>query len=125
MNGIIYLAAPYSHQSEAVRASRAAQIRTAHARLILAGHVVYSPICQSHGMAVDPLIRVPTDFAFWEKSCLAFLEVCSTVVVLKLPEWTKSVGVSAEVELATKLGKKLLLYTPEELLQVCERLVTT
>lgn len=118
----IYLAAPYSHASAKVRDKRAAAIRRAHAQLIHAGHLVYSPICHTHSMAVDDRLKMPTDFEFWQKSCEWFLSMCNTVVVLMLPGWIESVGVHAELEKAASLGIGRVIHTkPDEVAEFAAR----
>jgi len=60
-----------------------------------------SPIAFSHPVAKYGL---PTDWAYWADYDSWCLEVCDELWVLMLIGWEDSVGVTAEIELATQLG---------------------
>ena len=49
-------------------------------------------------------VDLPTDWAFWDRSCRAYLTHSHKVVVLKLAGWDRSSGVAAEVRIAQELG---------------------
>lgn len=99
---MIYLASPYSHSEAVVREERFRAACRATARLIAAGHVVFSPIVHGH-----PLVHhgLPTDWSFWERFDRDHLVRCDEVVVLTLDGWRESVGVAAEIRIAEELGK--------------------
>jgi nucleoside 2-deoxyribosyltransferase len=101
---LIYLASPYSHPDDRVRQARfEAACRTA-AELMRQGHVVFSPIAHSHGIAKYGL---PLDWRFWERHDRRFLEVCDALAVLALDGWRESVGVHAEMQIARELEKPI------------------
>ena len=45
-----------------------------------------------------------TDYAFWETWCIEFLRKCDMLLVLMADGWETSVGIQAEIALATELG---------------------
>ena len=97
----MYLASPYSHPDAAVREDRFRAVCEHAAALLRDGHLVYSPIAHSHPLAA---LGLPGDWAFWADHNRAMLERSSSLVVLQLPGWERSVGVAAEVEIARALG---------------------
>jgi nucleoside 2-deoxyribosyltransferase len=97
---VIYLASPYSHPDEAVRETRFRQACWHAVRLMREGQLVYSPIVHSHPLAE---MGLPGDWPFWAEHDRAMLERCDVLSVLKLPGWTESVGVSAEIGMAEAL----------------------
>jgi len=99
---MIYLAGPYSHPDSAIREQRFHAACVAAARLMRAGHFVYSPIAHGHPIAAHGL---PTDWRFWEPHDRRFLEQCDEVVVLMIDGWRESRGVQAEIQIAGELGK--------------------
>ena len=99
---MIYLASPYSHSDPAVRQRRFEAACRAAAMLIRQGHLVFSPIAHSHGIAQQGL---PGDWKFWKRFDRRMLEVCDRMVVLCVPGWRESRGVQAEVAIARRLGK--------------------
>lgn len=107
---MIYLASPYSHSEAVVREERFRAACRATARLIAAGHVVFSPIVHGH-----PLVHhgLPTDWSFWERFDRDHLVRCDEVVVLTLDGWRESVGVAAEIRIAEELGKPVRYLAPD------------
>jgi hypothetical protein len=114
---LIYVASPYSHHDAAVRQVRFESACRVTAELIRQGKASYSPIAYSH-----PLCRygLPLDWEFWQKHDLQFLEMCSEVIVLKLPDWERSVGIQAEIAAARAMGKPVTFLEPTGLCDVTE-----
>ena len=108
---MIYLASAYSHPDPAVREQRFRDACRAAARLMRAGHVVFSPIAHGHPIALHGL---PTDWMFWEPFDRHHLERCDEVIVLTLDGWRESAGVQAEIRIATELGKPVRYLAPED-----------
>ena len=108
-NTLLYLASPYSHEDPAVRHARSEAACRAAAELIRQGKAIYSPIAYSHPLCQYGL---PLDWQFWQKHDLRFLEMCSEVIVLKLPQWEKSVGVQAEIAAARAMNKPVTFVAP-------------
>jgi nucleoside 2-deoxyribosyltransferase len=107
---MIYLASPYSHVDAVVREQRFRAACQATARLIAAGHIVFSPIVHGH-----PLVHhgLPTDWPFWERFDRDHLVRCDEAVVLMLDGWQESVGVAAEIRIAAELGKPVRYLAPD------------
>jgi hypothetical protein len=99
---VIYLACAYSHPDPAIREQRFHAACAVAARLLLDGHLVYSPVVHGHPLTQHGL---PGDWPFWERHARWHLERCDEVVVLMLNGWDASEGVQAEIGIATELGK--------------------
>jgi len=99
----IYLAAPYSHKDPEVRAIRVEIVNIKAANLMMAGHLVFSPLSHSHPISAHCDVD-PCDNDFWLKQDLWILEICDEIHVLKLKGWEKSQGIKTEIEFANKHG---------------------
>jgi hypothetical protein len=104
IDGLVYLASPYSHDDPAVMEKRFDQVCRHAAHLTRTGWVVYSPIAHTHPIAQHGL---PTGWDFWEKYDREFLDRCSGMVVLRLDGWLASVGVRAEEGIMRAAGKQI------------------
>jgi len=102
LNGITYLACPYSHASKQVREDRFAAVNLAAGHLMRRGRFVFSPISHTHPIAMA--CELPFGFDYWEAYDKAILDHCCDVVVLTLDGWEDSVGVQAEIAYAKELG---------------------
>lgn len=98
----IYLAGPYSHPDPAVREDRAIKLTEICARLMREGKVVYSPITHGHWMAER--FELPKEWEFWRLHCEAMLLGAHRLVIVTLPGWNESIGVTAEYDLALIAG---------------------
>ena len=107
---LIYLASPYHHADPEVMEQRFRQVARMAGRLMLDGHVVYSPIVHCHPIA--SMINLPRDWAFWERFDRTMLARCDAVWVVKLPGWESSKGVSAEMRIAEELGLPITWIDP-------------
>lgn len=94
---MIYLASPYTDKDPLVMKWRFEKACVAAARLMERGEVVFSPIAHSHPIAqhMKPGMDVAGDF--WQAQDAPYVEACSRIVVLKLPGWEKSNGVTHEI----------------------------
>lgn len=100
---MIYLACPYSHPDSNVREYRFMKANQMAARLMRAGHIVYSPISHTHPIAMEG--DLPLDWAYWQSVDEFYIRLCEKVIVLELNGWKKSKGVQAEIEIARALDK--------------------
>jgi len=99
---LTYLACPYSHKDPKVKAERCVFADSATAYLInIKKWNVFSPITHSHPLSLSGLRG---DWEFWQKIDVEYLRLSERVVVLQLPGWDTSVGVTAEVEIAKQMG---------------------
>uniref|UniRef100_A0A6M3JS59 DUF1937 domain-containing protein n=1 Tax=viral metagenome TaxID=1070528 RepID=A0A6M3JS59_9ZZZZ len=91
----IYLAVPYTHPNPAWREFRVLAANLAAATLMRAGFVVFSPI--SHSVSIhDCMNGTNALLDFWLEQDKPFLQACDATVILTLPGWRNSKGVSAE-----------------------------
>lgn len=74
---------------------------------------VFSPITHSHPLhMLYPGIR--GDWPFWEKIDTEYLNISNRIVVLTIPGWEKSTGVTAESKIARELGLEFLYVAPRD-----------
>lgn len=110
---IIYIAIPYSHPDWNTRIQRF-RIATAWAAFLMTQEnppIVYSPITHSHPMA--ELYDLPKEFEFWKRQDLHFLNTCTTVHVLAVEGWDKSVGLKEEIAYAERIKKIISYINPD------------
>src|SRR6185369_8414115 len=105
---MIYLASPHSHTLSSVRQDRYQEALECTSFLIENGFWVYSPIVASHNLPCNN-DESNISWEFWKEFDTEFINRMDEVWVLQILEATRySVGVRAEVELAKKLGKKIV-----------------
>ena len=100
---IAYLAGPYSHRLKRIRERRYSQFTEVSARLLEVGILNFSPITHCHNTQ-SYMEENDTGFETWRRNDLAFVSRCESVIVLMIPGWDKSYGVSEEVKFAEKNG---------------------
>lgn len=104
---LTYLACPYSHPSPIVREERFKFCTRAAAWLIREkGWNVFSPITHSHPLHVQG--GCSGDWSFWEQFDREYISLSCRLVVLLLPGWSKSTGVSSEIKIAQAQGLEIL-----------------
>jgi len=109
---VIYLACPYSKYPEAVRPDVVGCADMAAAKLIVMGHVVYSPLSMTHGIWQHmKVMHRNFDWVLFDKE---FLVHCSGVFVLRLPMWNHSEGIKQELEFASTMGLNVFYMEPFE-----------
>lgn len=104
---LIYIASPYSHPDQAVRAARHEAICRVAGALMARGLLVFSPIGHTHPIA--EVCDLPRGWDFWARYDRRMIEVCDEVWVCTLPGWRESRGVQAEIALALEMGKTVRL----------------
>ncbi len=105
----IYLAVPYSHPNAKVREYRFNCVNEVALGLISQGHLVFSPISQTHPMEVST--GTVHGFDFWRDYNFGWIDICDVVYVLKLEGWGRSIGVGAErLYAATRNPPKPIVY---------------
>ena len=107
---MIYLAGPYSHEDPKVREQRFEALTKKAAELRIDGLVIFSPI--THGHAIADRHDLPLDFQWWQNQCLDILSRATSMVVLRLPGYDESKGVSAEIAHAERLNIKIEFMNP-------------
>lgn len=112
-SSLVYLATPYNHADPAVREWRFRAVSKAAGHLMrVRGLKVFSPISHSHPIKIEG--NLPGGWAFWGQYDKTFLDVCESLIVLKLRGWDESAGVKAEVEYARAAGMPVGYVEPEE-----------
>lgn len=103
-----YLATPYTRYPDGHEAAYAAAV-TETARLIAAGHVIFSPIVHSH-----PLVAHGhgVEFSYWAKFDDVMIRAARGVIVCMLLSWRDSTGIAEEIKLAERLGKPVTYMVP-------------
>lgn len=105
---MLYLSAPYSDSSAALRNWRAARCAIAMADLMAKGRLVVCPATMNHE-AVSALIERAADpgRSYWQALERKLATSCDELVVLKLPGWAESRGVAREIALFTEMDKPI------------------
>lgn len=98
---LIYLAAPYSHESEHVVELRMATVNKKFAYLISQGLMVLSPLTQGH--VAHELCKCPSEWEFWRALSVRLLRCCDVMFVYTLDGYLRSNGVQEEIRIATEL----------------------
>lgn len=112
MNKLVYLAVPYTHPKRSVREFRFKRVTEVSAMLVSQGIANFSPITQSHLQAKH--YKLPHTWDFWKRIDTIFLERCDSLFVLTLEGWESSVGVTAEIDIARRLGKPIRYLNPDD-----------
>jgi hypothetical protein len=99
-NRLLYLACPYSHKDEDVWQERRITATRVAGDLMIAGHIVFSPLTHTCGVA-DIHGETATD---WLRQDLEILQRCDALVILPLEGHQLSVGVQREIAAAKGAG---------------------
>lgn len=100
---LTYLACPYTHSSFRMKEMRYVQVTKAAAWLMTQfGWNVFSPITHSHPL--HAITDMSGAWDFWAKIDTEYIEVSNRLIVFCIPGWRMSVGVTAEIGIAKRLG---------------------
>ena len=102
MKTLVYLATPYSHPDPDVRRQRFEAVNLRAAVLMAEGVHVFSPISHTHPIAEAG--SLPKDWKFWEEYDTAIIQCCCRLIVFCQDGWKESIGVQAEIEIASRLN---------------------
>jgi hypothetical protein len=98
---LVYLANPYSGTKEIQQERFELACKAASWLMREFPHLnVFSPIVHSHPLHVIGNLR--GDWTFWERIDREYISLSHLMVVLDLPGWEKSVGVTAELKIAAE-----------------------
>ena len=113
---MIYLASPYSHSNISVRYKRYECVLQVAARLIKEGQLVFCPVVHTHPINII-LGSEYWDFSRWKEFDLAMLDKCDELVIVRIPGWETSKGVTEETRYARQwdIPIRFVDPTPEEL----------
>jgi len=104
--GVIYVASPYTNYpyGHAAASYGAARVTAALMRM---GICAYSPIVHSHAVAhVGGLDKV--DGEFWQRMDAPMVDAAAACIVVKMPGWDTSKGVTHEIAEFTAAGKPIV-----------------
>jgi len=102
-SGYWYLATPYSkHPGGLDMAFRHACVAAAHC--IRLGRRVYCPIAHSHPIAIHGVID-PYDHDIWLPQDQPFMDGADGIIIVQMPGWEESHGISVEIEVFSRAGK--------------------
>jgi hypothetical protein len=99
---LTYLACPYTCKTAKLRRERFLFATRACKYLMeKEGLNVFSPITHSH-----PLYELGMrgDWDFWKRVDIEYIRLSEKIVVLMLPGWLESKGVTAEIKIAKEMG---------------------
>jgi len=99
---MIYLASPYSSPDPLIRKTRFMLAQQCCHGLITQGLYPFSPIVHWHELAER--YELPTDFSFWTRMNYDFLRRSEMLMVLRIPGWRESIGVTSERKVANALN---------------------
>jgi len=117
---IEYLGLPYTHEDKFMLHFRAEVSNMIAAKLTLEGRIIFAPISAWHHIAMK--YDLPGNFEYWEKLDEAFIKVSKKLLVIKLPGWDTSNGVTLEKKIANENGVPIEYINPEDYLCNTEKL---
>lgn len=89
---LVYLGGPYTGMEQ-----ESFDRLTAYAGILKnKGYLVFSPITHCHPIA--QVCKLPGDFEYWKAYNRRMLEPCDILIILKLPTWDSSTGVTGSLE---------------------------
>jgi hypothetical protein len=103
-----FLSSPYTRYADGLEEAYRAACRAAGA-LLAQGTPVYSPI--AHGHAIERESGITLTHDEWMRHCKPFIYGAGGVVVLKLPGWQHSDGVTLERKIAQQ--RNMVLFSME------------
>lgn len=111
----IYLASPYSHDSQTVRETRFQNICHVAGVLMERGYTVFSPIAHSH--TISNYIGNPTETDFYLKQDVTFLEKWADEMwIIELDGWEESKGIKKEIDFCVKHDIPIKRYGFDEIM---------
>lgn len=99
--GLVYLAAPYTHENPLVVDARMSRLCVVDATLMKRGVMTASPLMKHFLLEHSDL---PGDWNYWKDYAEVLLSKCDKMVVVTMQGWEESVGVQAEIKLCEQFG---------------------
>lgn len=111
----IFLACPYSHADDTVVHERFVTCNRVAAKILEAGHAVFSQVTMSHPINV---VLEKTEKAnigkMWAPVDAIFLDVMEELIILDLDGWDKSAGIKREIEFYEGRNQRVSLWSEVE-----------
>ena len=114
MSEIEYLAIPYTGTEEEMD-YRADVSDFIWSELSNDDRIIYAPISSAHHIAKK--YKLPRNWEFWKKIDEEFIGACKKLLVVALPGWETSTGVTAERKIAEDLGIPIEFIDPTPYLE--------
>ena len=113
-----YLAIPYTDKDEEIMDYRAAISDVICADLMNKGRYIYAPISSCHHIAKK--YNLPRNWEFWKGLDEVFVSLSKKFLIITLPGWEDSTGVTAETEIAKRNGIEIEYIDPEPYMKIIE-----
>ncbi len=104
-----YLASPYSSTDPEMVHKRYKAVNKAGAILCKEGFILIEPIAMCHHKSLE--FDLPQGYEYWKTRDRKFVSMSDGILVLQLPGWIESTGVTDEVAYAQSLGKPVMYLT--------------
>jgi len=105
----IFLSLPYSHEDPLVIEYRYLVSLQVSAKLLLEGHIVFSPVSVGHPLTkLDSMVG--SDWTFWKNYCESLIDISDEVYVIQIDGVDSSIGVGGEILYAATKGIKVTKY---------------
>ena len=116
---IEYLGLPYSDDDPLVEDWRAEVSNVIAVDLTKQGRIIFAPISAWHNLARKH--ELPGTFEYWLKLDEEFIKASKKIIIITLPGWDKSTGVSGEIKLAKKYHIPIEYIDPEPYIKQMEK----
>ena len=100
---VYYFASPYSNEDAYVREQRYLDALYAATELTKRGFTLIEPIAMSHQHSQR--FGLPGVYEFWQERDRKFIQISDGVIVLTIPGWQESKGVTDEIQFAKSIGR--------------------
>ena len=110
---LIYLASPHNSKASITRERRYKAVVKVTAILMKDGYFIYSPIVHSHEVSKEIGKEYALHYDFWKTYDHYMISLCDIFVVLMIPGWDISVGVSDEINYSNEIHKRILYLDPK------------
>ncbi len=111
---LTYLAGPYSHSDQKIMDYRYSAITFIACQLLKKGHYVYSPL--THNIPFTKL-GIEQNWESWKHFDCFMLSKSDKLLIVMLPGWETSTGVSDEIQYAISKDIVVEYLQPDELLK--------
>lgn len=111
----IFLACPYSHADEQIVHARFMACNKVAAKIVEAGHAVFSQVTMSHpvNLALEKTDRADIG-KMWAPVDALFLNMMDELVILDMEGWDKSAGIKREIEFYQRRDQCVSLWSEIE-----------
>jgi len=115
---IEYLGLPYTDDDPAVEDWRAEISNMIAVDLTKQGRIIFAPISAWHHLARK--YKLPGTFEYWLKLDEEFIKASKKLLIITLPGWRESKGVTGEIKLAEKYNVPIGYINPKPYIKLME-----